>query len=184
VDSGTCVLCFGDTGCSAAEICRPLSDDAPVPTYCQYDGFCAGDDEGPGTRFCQNPDLPADHGNPHECFAADCDGDRFDGDLGATPLRWRTYTGLVRCDGQDDTYVLRVPAGAAGQVTVLHDPAAGDLSVRVQEAENPGIDVSTSDGRVGVEIAAVPPAGEEREINVVVGGRPGFSVPYSITLNR
>lgn len=184
VDSGSCVLCLGDVGCSAAEVCRPVSDDDPVPTYCQYDGFCAGDEECPGTRFCQNPDFPEDHGNPDVCFAAPCDGDRFDVDLGVTPLRWRSYSGLIRCDGQDDTYVVRVPAGASGRVTVRNAPEDGDLVVRVQEAANPGIDISVSQGSVGVEIAEVPPAGAEREINVVVGGRAGFSVPYSITLER
>ena len=183
-DSGTCVVCLGDVGCSAVEICRPVSDDAPVPTYCRYDGFCEEDDDCPGTRFCQDPDFPEDHGSPDVCFAAECAGDRFDADIGATPLRWRTYTGLVRCDGQDDTYLVRVPAGASGRVTVRHDPAAGDLSLRVQEADNPGVDVSSSDGTVGVEVAEIPPAGGEREISVLVGGRAGFSVGYSITLER
>ena len=183
-DSGTCVLCFGDAGCEGAAVCRPVNDDEPVPTFCRYDGFCEDDDGCPGSRFCLPPDFPEDHGVPYVCFVDECDGDRFDADIGPTPLRWRTYTGLVRCDGQNDTFLVLVPAGASGRVTVRHDPEDGDLALSIQEADSPGVDVSRSDGRVGVEIAEIPPAGAEREISVVVGGGPGFSVPYSITLER
>jgi hypothetical protein len=183
-ESGTCVLCFGDAGCYAAEVCRPISDAAPVPTSCRYDGFCEDDDECPGTRFCQSQEFPEDHGNPWLCWAAECDGDRFDRDIGATAVRWRTYTSLMWCDGENDTYVLLVPAGAPGQVTLRHDPEEGDLALVIREADNPGVDVFRSNGGVGVERAEIPPADGEREINIIVEGRSGFSVGYSITLER
>ena len=77
-----------------------------------------------------------------------------------------------------------LPAGASGRATLRYDPTEGALSLHTQEARNPGVDIDTSAKGTGAEMAEVPPAGSEREINVVVSGRPGQSVSYSITLER
>ena len=207
VASGECVVCLGEDGCSNVETCRPVNEEAETPTHCVYDvGFCGPPDGGPpaelvgacpGDRICRDPDVPlechvpepdpvcpASHGQPWVCSPSACDGDRLEATVGPIPARWRTYTGLIHCDAQADTFVVLVPAGASGRATIRYDPTEGGLSLQIQEAQNPGVDIDSSTRGAGVEIAEVPPAGAEREINVVVGGRPGHSVAYSLTLER
>ncbi len=167
-DGGECVVCRGGQGCSAAEACGG--------GRCRFVGFCEEDGDCPGTRTCDGGDCVA---------GGDCDGDRYDADDGPfRVLGLRTYGGLVRCDGTTDVYSTNLPAGQALRATLVHDPAVGDLSLALELPGPPPEELASSDQPHGVEVVTVGPFPDDQDLNVVVGGRRGFDVPYSVSLRR
>jgi len=167
LSSGVCVGCLSRDGCHPAEYCDGLR--------CRFVGWCDGDDECPGERTCV----------AEACAPPDgCEGDRFDGGGGLAELRLRAYGGLVLCDGTEDTYRVRVGEDEGLRAVLRHDPAEGDLGLDLL-ADWPPYDVLAGrDGLDGVEVAGADPSPESRSVLVVVKGQPGYTVPYSLSLER
>jgi len=163
--AGRCVACTPDAGCTPTELCEEGT--------CHYHGGCGGDEDCPGTRTCDTGDCLVEPG---------CEGDAFDLDPEPPELLPRTYTGLVLCDGTEDVYPLEVPAGEGLQVVLRHAPEDGDLSLTVRDGERAFIVLGRSDRPLGLEVVAVGAALDPQPLEVVVRGRLGFSVPYSLTL--
>ena len=166
-DDGLCVGCLHDADCPASQRC--------------FDGICGGSWSCDGDASCPGEQTCGAEG---ECLPAPalCPGDRFDPagpGVGPTRLQARAYTGLWRCDGADDEYSVTVPAGMGLEVTLWHAPAAGDLALRLFV---PGGGAVSSDAPFGFEQAALPPGPEARAVVVRVGGRAGWSTPYSLDL--
>ena len=168
VGSGACVGCLVDDDCQPGEACQA--------SQCEYLGICDGPASCPGDRICGNDDL---------CRPAPgCPGDRFEGQDAVTPLSARTYTGLLLCDGTSDHFLVQPNSGEGLRVTLRHDPSQGDLSLELT-ALPPRIErFGLSDGRLGVETVLLPPDMLIRPAQVVVSGRPGATVPYSLTIER
>jgi len=99
----------------------------------------------------------------------------------APPLTARTYTGLLHCDGVEDTYRVEVPADEGLRVTLRHAPGDGDLTLALLIAD---AELARSDHPDGVEVLGVDGGPAERPVDVVVDGRPGWSTAYSLTLER
>lgn len=161
--SGDCLRCLGDTDCEGNGICDG--------GRCSYGGFCFAPEQCPGDRTC-DPDGV--------CAPAPCDGDAYDGlPLAQRPpvLDRRAYTGLVRCDGTTDTYRALLADDEGLRVELRHDPAAGDLRLRLTDADGRARDADTP---FGAEVLAVGPGAGR--VDIAVDGAPGASTPYSLTL--
>ncbi len=166
VAGGRCVVCLGQADCAAAEAC--------VDGVCRFHGACAADGDCPGDRVCQaGACVPG----------AACAGDRFDRDPASAMLVLRTYTGLVLCDGATDRFTLDQPAGAGLRIVARHAAEAGDLAVALVDPSTQQV-LSASDGRHGVETVGLQPGDAPRALELRVTGRPGFTVPYTLTLER
>ena len=164
--SGLCLGCLGPGDCFAAERCRS--------GRCELEGTCWVGADCPGHRTC---------GVAHVCEPAACEGDHFDGEDGLHDLELRTHEGLVLCDGDVDAYTVTVPAGVAFEVELRHGlDAGGDLSLRLNTLGQPDVVLGRSDGPLGVELVGITSAALERRLEVHVGGRKGWSVPYSLDL--
>ena len=167
-DSQRCVCCRSDEDCSGAEYC--------VSGLCTFVGACGADEDCPGERRCDEEGFCAPAGG--------CDGDRFDVEDGVPELVARTYTGLLLCDGSQDLYSTTVAASEGLRVVLRHPPGEGDLSLALREAGADLEVLAQSDLRHGVEQVGVDPGPEERDLEIVVRGRPGASVLYAISLER
>jgi len=160
------VACRSDAGCVASEICWEGA--------CQYAGLCEEDADCPGDRTCDAESAV--------CLPEPgCAGDRFDGGDGPQELAARTYTGLLLCDGTEDAYRVTAEPNEGLRVILWHDPAEGDLSLTLGDAD--GL-LAASDTRAGVEAVGVDAWLVARELDVVVRGRAGASVPYELTVER
>ncbi len=166
-EADRCVICVGDEHCRPGEACEA--------GRCAYQGVCEGPQDCPGERtcgdgLCRPPD--------------DCAGDRFDGLQAPAALVTRTYGGLLLCDGATDQYSVAVAPGDGLRVVLRHDPAQGDLSLRVETPPPISDLLGQSDGPLGVEVVQLPadPLGGPRV--VAVRGRPGFATPYALTVER
>lgn len=165
---GRCVACRGDVDCAPSAFC-----DAGRCVF--FDG-CAEDLDCPGRRQCADG----------ACVAEACFGDAFDDDdPRAAPLvSTRTYTGLVLCDGDIDRYRVELEPGEGLQATIRHDPAEGDLGVRITAAGAPDLVYVESDDGDGFDRAAVPPSPAGQSVDVEVFGRIGYSAGYTLSLDR
>jgi len=164
--TGACVACLIDADCVPTELCWL--------GRCEYAGGCEVDLDCPGERSCS-----AQSG---DCLAAlDCAGDRFDALAEAAVLAPRTYTGLVLCDGAADVFRVASAPNEGLRVILRHDPAAGDLVLSLSEGV--GL-LERSDGLSGVERVGVDPGLVGRDLEVIVEGRAGRSVPYALTVER
>ena len=89
------------------------------------------------------------------------------------------------CDGSLDVYEAHVSAGEGLWVVLRHDPGAGDLALELHTLGGLGpVLVGRSDGLHGVEALGVDAGPQGYDLDVVVSGRPGASVDYSLTLER
>ena len=169
-DLGTsqCVACLSQDQCQPGEDCRA--------GRCEFLGACEGPGDCPGTRICGNDNL---------CRAAPgCMGDRFDGLEAPATLAARTYSGLLLCDGAQDTYVVEPRPGEGLRVILRHDPRLGDLALTLS-ALPPLLDrFGASDGLLGVESVSLPAAELIRPALLRITGRPGAAVPYTLTIER
>ena len=170
-----CVGCRGNADCAAAELCQD--------GRCSYRGFCGADQDCPGTRTCAVEAQCAAQG-VCECEPADgCADDLLTGLDEPAELQHRAYSGLVLCDGTTDLFVTRVPRESALRVVVRHEQDAGDLSLSLRNLATHD-ELAAADGHDGVDVAALGAAAFQRDLEVVVQGRPGFSTPYTISLER
>ena len=167
--SGACVGCLSDDDCAAAQEC--------AAGVCELIGVCDEDDNCPGTQLCGAAGL---------CEAApDCEGDRFDALGEAIPVAARTYSALLLCDGTQDAYSARTAPGEGLQVQVAHAPADGDLALVLTALQDGEVVASAvSDGPHGLEALGINPWPASRDLQIVVRGRAGASVPYELTLAR
>jgi len=117
-------------------------------------------------------------------MGAACEGDRFDGAPEPPHLDLRAYGHLLLCDTTEDLYRAGVPAGAGLLVVLRHTPGEGDLSLTVTMGGAADIVLGESDWRSGVEAVGLDPVAIDRAVDLLVRGRPGTSVPYSISLER
>ena len=165
---GSCVVCTTGGHCDFAELCEE--------GRCIYQGFCTDGGQCPGDRVC---------GPNWSCLPPEgCPGDRFDGLADPPLLVARTYGGLLLCDGSEDRYVTTVPAQTGLQVVLRHCPADGDLSLVLRKPLPVPEELARSDQPLGMEVVELDAAPEERTFDIVIQGRPGFSVPYSLSLER
>lgn len=163
--SGECRTCIADGDCAPSESCWQ--------GRCSYVGLCDGPDDCPGDRTCDEAGS---------CVPASCVDDRLEELPQPAPLVARTYTGLVLCDGDQDRYAVRAEPGRGLLATLRHEPAAGDLVLELRSGEGGGELLDVSDGRWGAEVLGVPAAGEAQLLQLVVTGRAGRSVPYTISV--
>jgi len=163
--AGRCAGCGDDGDCAAAEYCWEGA--------CRYLGACEADADCPGDRTC---------GLRGSCVAsAGCAGDRLDRAAGVPQVFRRTYTGLVLCDGEgDDRYRLSVPAGEGVRVTLSTEPGPARPALTVREVA--GAELGRSDWGHGVEVVELAAAEVERELDLVVRGRPGWSPVYDLAI--
>jgi len=162
-----CVGCRDNDDCAGAELCRERR--------CAYLGFCEDDDECPGTRAC---------GDGGECEPADdCEDDLFAGLQDAPVLEHRAYTGLVLCDGTTDRFLASVPRETALRVLLRHPQGDADLALSLR---NPATldEIAAADGHDGVDSIWLGASAFQRDLEIVVSGRPGFSTDYTISLER
>ncbi len=170
---GRCVQCLADRSCDAGQAC--------VSDRCRFaGGACEEDADCPGDRLC---------GAAGDCEPAQgCEGDRFDapadpeGPGGPGYLDMRTYTRLVLCDGQADDYLVEVSDGAGLEVVLRHDADEGDLALSLEVLGPPIETLAASDGPLGVERVALTGADAPELVGVVVRGRAGATVAYSLSL--
>ena len=171
---GRCVQCVADASCGAGNAC--------VADRCRFaGGACEGDEDCPGERSC---------GPAGECLPGDrCAADRFDtpadpdGPGGPALLALRTHSALVLCDGEVDDYLVDVPEGLGLQAVLRHDAGLGDLALSFEILGPPIEILAQSDGPLGVEQVSVAAAQAPAQVGVIVRGRPGASVPYSLSLS-
>jgi len=166
---GRCLGCLTRADCEPAEHCFDGGC-----TYLFMEA-CAGDDDCPGSRTCDAFGVCGP--------GAGCEGDWFDALPEAFPVMARTYTGLVLCDGDQDAYRAFVPAGEELQVVMRYAPEDGDLALAVRDVAE-DLDLGSSDGRLGVEVVGVYGQPVEQDLEILVWGHPGDSVPYSLTVER
>jgi len=110
------------------------------------------------------------------CVPGACDDDRL-----AARVRARTYTNLVLCDGAADRYTFLLGADEGLRVVLRHAPDDGDLALELVAGVDP---VGRSDDLYGVEALGVDPSPVQREIEIIVTGRPGQSVVYALSVER
>lgn len=166
---GACAACATDLDCTQSELC--------IDGACVFLDGCGGDADCPGRRQCAMA----------SCLPSPCLGDASDAidpDDFATPtLAARTYRGLVLCDGDTDRYRVELAAGEGIEVITRHDPAAGDLTVRLTAAGAPDAIYATADG-IGVDVVGLAPSPAPRAVDVEVTGRVGYDPTYDLTLTR
>ncbi len=153
---GGCVVCLSAEDCSPAEWC--------AEGRCGYSGRCLQDEDCPGSRLCEGG----------RCVASPCEGDRFE-QLIEPSLEARAYGELMHCDGSVDRFSHHLAAGEGLRLFLRHDPNQGDLKLEV-EGER------ISDGFYGLEIIELDPSPAPRTLQIIVRGRRGFHVPYSLSL--
>ena len=166
VEAGRCVGCLADADCLPSEAC--------FEERCTDAGGCDADADCRGSQTC----------GEGLCVPGACEGDRFDDAPEPPTLEGRTYSGLLLCDGQLDVYAVEVLPAQGLSVVLRHAPDQGDLYlslVRSGELQP----LATSDGPHGFEVVGVDDDDlEARVLEVQVGGRPGVSVPYSLSVLR
>jgi len=165
--SGECRQCQGPDDCFGGELCWE--------GRCQAAGMCAADGDCRGGASC-DPVFGT-------CAPLDgCAGDRLDGAEEPPVLLERVYSGLVLCDGTRDAYSFELGPSEGVLARLRFDPALGDLAVELVSQE--GQLLASSDGLWGVEQAAAQAAQRSETVRVVVRGRQGAHVPYSLELQR
>ena len=163
--TGSCMVCLQDRECAAAEYCWEGA--------CSFEGSCIEDEDCPGSRLCQEESL---------CLPAQgCPGDRFDLRPDPVQLVPRTYTSLLLCDGSEDLFRISLPSRRGLVVVLRHPPQEGDLSLALRGPGGWPL-LAHSDLHVGLERACLNPGPEEREVEILVRGRAGFVVSYSLSL--
>ena len=184
---GRCVVdhvCGGDDGCQAGVAfcvdgqCQPCVADADcgaLPGFvceanrCFYDAqTCVADNDCPDTRFCVEG----------FCEAGGCAGDDLDA-VELPILDNRTYQSLILCDGDEDRYVLVVPAGYGASIQLSHEPNDGDLSLTLFSGDD---EVDFSDTAYGVETVSVLPADIQRTYFVSILGGQGRNTLYNLSV--
>lgn len=163
--AGRCARCLVDADCPGAGFCEDQA--------CVYGGFCFDAADCPGDQAC---------GRDGACALAECAPDRFDAlPLAQRPpvLDRRTYADLMRCDGAVDTFRAVLGEGEGLQVVLRHDPAAGDLRLRLVDDTGRTVE---ADSPYGAERLAVDGAAGATRVDIEVDGAAGRSTPYSLSL--
>ncbi|MBM4321710.1 MAG: hypothetical protein FJ125_17675, partial [Deltaproteobacteria bacterium] len=164
--TGRCGYCRDRSDCTPAELCWK--------GQCRLGARCSADADCPGARRCR----------AELCEPADaCPGDRFDGLPEPPLLAARTYTGLLLCDGTEDSYRVAVRAGQGLQIVLRHALATGDLGLILLGAGGAPV-LATSETAYGVERVVVDGRPAAQEVELVVRGRAGFSTGYSLDLRQ
>lgn len=163
---GRCVACRGDLDCAPSEFCDG--------GRCVFLDGCAEDADCPGRRQCADG----------RCPPGPCAGDRFDGERDPSPLAARTWTDLVLCDGDVDRYRVELAPGEGLRIAVRHDPADGDLALRLTAPDAPALIYAASDGAAGLETVGLPPSPAAQVVDVEIDGRVGYDTRYALTVER
>ncbi|MBM4319681.1 MAG: hypothetical protein FJ125_06910, partial [Deltaproteobacteria bacterium] len=165
VRTGRCHGCLSDVDCARSESCRE--------GRCRAAGGCQLDEDCPGAGRCRDSQCTPSPG---------CAADRFDELPEPAGLPLRVHTGLMLCDGETDSYRVRTLPGEGLRAVLRHSPAAGDLFLRLLEVAASPVLLRSSDTLLGVELVGVDAGPAARELELVVRGRTGFHVPYTLEL--
>jgi len=99
-------------------------------------------------------------------------------------LLHQTYTGLILCDEDTDSLFFNQGANESLRVSLRHDPSVGDLRLEVNSTDGNNALLATSDGPHGLEVIELGPTGGERTLRLTIGGRPGYTVEYSLSIEE
>ena len=149
---------------------RTLPALAGMYRSCELVAACQADGDCPGIRSCVDG----------ICTVGECEDDPLDN----ATLVHQTYTGLVLCDEDTDSIFVEHGANESLRVSLRHDPAVGDLRLDINTTEVGNALLASSDGPHGLEVIELGPTGGDRTLRLTVSGRPGYNVPYSLSIEE